>query len=65
MKPLSILIWALVSLAGAGGVYRVTDRGVLELAVAGVGLVGIAFAPGGGLVVASNDTVYRLSAGHA
>jgi hypothetical protein len=33
-----------------------------ELVLAGPGLVGVAFPPGGGLVVCSNDTAYRLPA---
>jgi hypothetical protein len=33
------------------------------LAVAATSLVGAAFDPGGGLVVASNDTLYRLDNG--
>jgi hypothetical protein len=48
------------ALAGNGGVYRLRDGGARELVVAGEGLVGLAFDPGGGIVVASADTVYRL-----
>jgi sugar lactone lactonase YvrE len=51
------------ALAGAGGVYqfRPGDRGAPQQVVAGGGVVGIAFDPGGGLVLASSDAVYRLS----
>jgi sugar lactone lactonase YvrE len=51
------------ALAGASGVYRLRldrDPAEVELVLAGAGLVGVAFDPAGGLVVASNDTVYRL-----
>ena len=49
------------ALAGASAVYRVLGRQRRELLVSGVGLVGLAFHPHRGLVVASNDTAYRLS----
>jgi sugar lactone lactonase YvrE len=49
------------ALAGASGLYRITSDGLTELVLAGPGLVGVAFAPDGGLVVTSNDTVYRVA----
>lgn len=48
------------ALAGVSGVYRVPPDGVPELVVSGPGLVGVAFDPGGSLVVSSNETAYRL-----
>lgn len=50
------------ALAGGGGLYRVpldrpADR---EQLIAGGGLIGLAFDPLGGFVVASSDTVYRF-----
>jgi DNA-binding beta-propeller fold protein YncE len=49
------------ALAGASGVYRFADLdGPPELIVAGPGLVGLAFGPAGGLVVASGDTAYHF-----
>lgn len=51
------------ALAGAAGLYRVdlADRSPEpELLVAAPALVGLAFDPAGGLVLASNDTVWRL-----
>jgi sugar lactone lactonase YvrE len=48
------------ALAGAAGVYRIADDGTTQLAVAGA-FVGLAFDHSGGLVLASNDTVYRLA----
>ncbi len=51
------------ALAGASGVYRFragrTDSP--EQVVSGGGLIGLAFDPSGGLVLASNEAVYRLS----
>jgi len=53
-------LFVVEALAGSSGVYRLPLDGTPELALAGPGLVGIAFAPNGGLVVCSNDTAYRL-----
>jgi sugar lactone lactonase YvrE len=47
------------ALAGGSGVYRLAENGDAELVVAGA-FVGLAFEPGGGLVLVSNDTVYRF-----
>jgi sugar lactone lactonase YvrE len=46
--------------AGWSGVYRIADNDAIEQIVAGTDLVGLAFDPGGGFVVSSNDTVYRF-----
>ena len=50
------------ALAGSGGVYRLRPGSgdAPEQVVAGGALVGLAFDPRGGLVLASSDTVYRL-----
>lgn len=48
------------ALAGVSGLYRVPDSGNLELVASGPGLVGVAFAPDGSIVVASNETAYRF-----
>jgi sugar lactone lactonase YvrE len=53
-------LYVVEALAGANGLYRVRSDGTSELVVAGQSLVGVAFDPNGGLVVASNDTAYRL-----
>jgi sugar lactone lactonase YvrE len=47
------------ALAGASGLYRVTN-GRLEQLLAAPGLVGVALDPIRGLVISSNDTIYRL-----
>lgn len=50
------------ALAGSSGVYRMAlDSGSSpERVLAGVGLVGLAFDPGGALVVVSNDAAWRV-----
>ena len=49
------------ALTSGGGVYRLAHPDAEpELAVAGSGLVGVAFGPGGAWVVASNQTAYRF-----
>jgi sugar lactone lactonase YvrE len=49
------------ALAGASGLYRVPPTGEPEMVLAGPNLVGVAFDSHGTLVVASNDTAYRLT----
>lgn len=49
------------ALAGVSGLYRVPDQGEPELVLSGPGLVGVAFDGNGSMVVASNETAYRLS----
>jgi sugar lactone lactonase YvrE len=56
-------LYVVDALAGGAGLYRVRDGAPRELAVAASSLVGVAFDPRGGLVVASNDTLYRLDNG--
>ena len=53
-------LYVVEALAGWNGLYRVRPDGTSELIVSGQSLVGVAFNPKGGLVVASNDTAYRL-----
>jgi hypothetical protein len=48
------------ALAGSSGLYRVRPSRPPELVIAGDRLVGVAFGPTGGVVVASNETAYRL-----
>jgi sugar lactone lactonase YvrE len=60
------LLYVAEALAGAAGLYRLDvsgEGGVPELMVAAPVLVGVAFDPQGGLVLASNDTVWRLDNG--
>ncbi len=53
-------LYVVEALAGASGLYRLTDDGVARLVVAAPGLIGVAFDRHGGLIVCSNDTAYRL-----
>jgi sugar lactone lactonase YvrE len=53
-------LYVVEALAGVSGLYRLPSQGDPELALAGPGLVGVAFDPNGGVVVCSNDTAYRL-----
>ena len=48
------------ALAGVSGLYRVDDVGAVTRVLAARSLVGVAFDPLGGVIVASNDTAYRL-----
>ena len=49
------------ALAGLSGLYRLPADGPPQLVLTGPGLVGVAFNAAGHMVVASNDTAYRLS----
>jgi sugar lactone lactonase YvrE len=56
-------LYVVEALAGASGVFRLRidePAPALEHVVAGVGLVGAALDPSGGLVVATGDAVYRF-----
>jgi sugar lactone lactonase YvrE len=56
-------LYVVEALAGHGGLYRldVTQaQSQPELVLAAPMLIGVAFAPDGGLVVCSSDTVWRL-----
>ncbi len=46
--------------AGWSGVYRLGEDRSIEPIIAATNLVGLAFDPGGGVVVSSNDTAYRF-----
>jgi len=50
------------ALAGASGVFAVRPGSPPELLVAGAGLVGLAFGPGGQMAVASNESLFGFSA---
>ena len=56
-------LYVVDAVAGGAGLYRVRDGAPRELVVAAAALVGVAIDPRGGLVVASNDTIYRLDNG--
>jgi sugar lactone lactonase YvrE len=56
-------LYVVEALAGAAGLYRLDPAAkspVPELIVSAPSLIGVAFEPGGGLVLASADTIWRL-----
>jgi len=53
-------LFVVEALAGSSGLYRIPPSGDPELVLSGPGLVGVAFDAHGSLVVASNETAYRL-----
>jgi len=54
-------LFVVEALAGSSGLYRLPENGAPELVLAGPALVGVAFDTAGHMVVASNDTAYRLA----
>ena len=54
-------LYVAASQAGRKGIFRITPQGQAELAVSGVGLVGLAFTNGPAAILASNQTVYHLN----
>lgn len=54
-------LFVVEALAGASGLYRVGPGAAPELVLAGPALVGVAFDDAGHVVVASNETAYRLA----
>ena len=53
-------LFVVEALAGSSGLYRIHADGSPALVLSGPGLIGVAFDPGGGLVVCSNETAYRV-----
>ena len=53
-------LFVVEALAGSSGLYRVPPEGDPELVLSGPGLVGVAFDHQNVVVVASNETAYRL-----
>jgi sugar lactone lactonase YvrE len=54
------LLYVVEALAGASGLYRLPPGRDPELVASGEGFVGLAFAPSGEVIVASNDTAWRV-----
>src|SRR5258706_7847492 len=53
-------LFVVEALAGSSGLYKLRPGSAPELVLSGPGLVGVAFDAAGHIVVASNDTAYRL-----
>jgi len=57
-------LYVAAALRGRRGVVRISPDGShAELVVAGMNVVGLAFGPGGEMVVATNEAVYSLPLG--
>jgi sugar lactone lactonase YvrE len=59
-------LYVVDALAGAAGLYKVDitrPRPEPELVLSSPALIGVAFDPAGGVVLASNDTLWRLEVG--
>src|SRR5215469_2218808 len=54
-------LYVAASLGGQRGIIKITANGQASLAVAGSGLVGLAFAPGRSAILASNNAVHHLA----
>lgn len=54
-------LYVAASLSGTRGIVKVAPDGLANLEVAGPGLVGLAFAPGRSVVLATNNSVHHLS----
>lgn len=54
-------LYVAASLAGKRGIVKVSSEGKASLEVAGHGLVGLAFAPGRSVILATTDSVHHLS----
>ncbi len=56
-------VYVAASLAGRRGLVQITPAGEAALVVAGAGLVGLAFVPGGDVLLATNHALYVLPLG--
>ena len=54
-------LYVAASLHGRRGIVKLTPDGQASLAVSGQNLVGLAFAPGGSAVLATNSGVHQLA----
>jgi sugar lactone lactonase YvrE len=54
-------LYVVEALAGVSGLYRLDPQGRAELVLSAPGLVGVAFDPRGGLVVATGDTAWKFT----
>ena len=56
-------LYVAASLSGRRGIIRLTPDGKSSITVSGYGLVGMAFAPGGSAVLATNSAIHHLAWG--
>jgi hypothetical protein len=56
-------VYVAASLSGKRGIVRISQPGEAQLAIAGSGMVGFTFIPGGNALVATNNAVYHVALG--
>jgi sugar lactone lactonase YvrE len=56
-------VYVAASLRGRRGIVAITPTGEASLAIAGTGLVGFCFVPGGGALIATNTSLYHVALG--
>lgn len=56
-------VYVAASLGGRRGIVRISQSGEASLAVAGSGMVGLAFVPGGNILVATATSIYDVALG--
>jgi sugar lactone lactonase YvrE len=56
-------VYVAASLHGRRGIVAITPDGEASLAIAGTGIVGFAFVPGGGALIATNTSLYHVALG--
>jgi hypothetical protein len=56
-------VYVAASLGGRRGIVRITQPNEAQLAVAGSGMIGFTFIPGGNALVATSNAVYHLALG--
>jgi sugar lactone lactonase YvrE len=56
-------VYVCASWRGKRGVVRITPAGDASFAIAGSGIVGLAFAPGGDVILATSTAMYHLALG--
>jgi hypothetical protein len=54
-------LYVAASLSGKRGIVKITPEGKASLEVAGLGLVGLAFAPGRSVILSTTSAVHHLS----
>jgi DNA-binding beta-propeller fold protein YncE len=56
-------LYVAASLGGRKGIVRITPNRQAELFLSGPNIVGLAFTPGGSLILATNSALYRADVG--
>jgi sugar lactone lactonase YvrE len=56
-------VYVAASMRGRRGIVSIDPEGAMSLAISGSGMVGFCFVPGGGALVATNTSLYRVALG--